>query len=59
MAKKKAKKKRVRSTEWAIGQSIASSKKTPKLDDVQNALDIVGYAIGEALVPPKRKKTAK
>ncbi|HUK40000.1 MAG TPA: hypothetical protein VLX11_03115 [Candidatus Acidoferrales bacterium] len=55
MAKKKAKKKRVKTTEWAIGQSIARTKKE-KLDDVQNALDIVGHAIGEPLAP---KPTAR
>jgi hypothetical protein len=70
MAKKKAKKKRVRSTEWAVGQSIVSPKKkiskerpvlVIKKDDFQNALDILEHAIGEPLAPPvkqskKRKK---
>jgi len=64
MAKKKAKKKRVRSTEWAVGQSIVSPKKKRskeqpvlaiKKDDFQNALDILEHAIGEPLTPPKRK----
>jgi hypothetical protein len=58
MAKKKAKKKvrrRKAVEEWNIGQALEFSKKEPKKDDVQNALDIVEHAIGESLVPPKRK----
>jgi hypothetical protein len=54
MAKKKAKNKGVRTTEWAIGQPLPASKKKAKLDDAQNALDIVRHAIAEPLVPPKR-----
>jgi hypothetical protein len=54
MAKKKAKKKRVRTTEWRIGQPITPAKEIEKPDDAQNALDIMNHAIGEPLVPPKR-----
>ena len=54
-AKKKTKKRRPIPTEWAIGQTLTPPKKKPKLDDFQNALDIVEHAIGEPLVPPKRK----
>jgi len=55
-AKKKTKKRRPIPTEWAIGQSLTFPKKKPKLDDVQNALDIVKHAIGEPLVSTKKTR---
>ena len=69
MAKKKAKtNKRIKTTEWAIGQSLVSPKKKKtkgqsilviKKDDFQNALDVLEHAIGAPLVRPRRQNRKK
>ena len=56
--KKKTGKRRVTTKYWVQGQPFPDTK-AKKKDDVQNALDVVAHAIGEALVPPKQKKTTK